>query len=66
MSNEYQDKFASFDGTNDWFSDKSVDSNELGELAQRSEKQKQNKMNPFAAVRKEENYLYVDNDGKKE
>jgi len=56
MPNEYQDKFASFDGTNDWFSDKSFESNDLRELAQCSEEQKQDEIYPVAAVvRKEEN-----------
>jgi len=51
---EYRDKFASFDGTNDWFRDKSVDANELGEVAQCNAQHKQDKIKPVTArVRKE-------------
>jgi len=50
----YQDKFPSFDGTNDSFCDKSAMRNELEEHAQRKVQQKQETAIPVkSAVAKE-------------
>lgn len=54
MASGYQDKFPSFDGTNDWFCDKPGVRNELEEHAQRKAQQKQETAAPvIAAVRRE-------------
>ena len=54
MASGYQDKFPSFDGTNDWFCDKASVHNELEERAQRKAQQKQETAVPvMAAVCKE-------------
>ena len=54
MAIGYQDKFPSFDGTNDWFCDKAGARNELEERAQRKALQKQEAAAPeLSAVAKE-------------
>ena len=54
MASGYQDKFPSFDGTNDWFCDKSSVRNELEEHAQRKAQQKPETVIPvLSAVAKE-------------
>ncbi len=41
MGSDYQDKFPSFDGTNDWFCDKADTLGELREHARRKEQRNQ-------------------------
>ena len=54
MAIGYQDKFPSFDGTNDCFCDKAGARNELEERAQRKALQKQDAVTPeVPAVAKE-------------
>ncbi|MBP1765383.1 MAG: hypothetical protein H6Q65_2441 [Firmicutes bacterium] len=51
MSSDYQDKFPSFDGTNDWFFDKAGTLGELREHARRKEQNNQGEitLKSFAA-----------------
>jgi len=54
MTTGYRDKFPSFDGTNDWFCDKSGVRNELEERAQRRAQLKQKESTEaLTTVRKE-------------
>ncbi len=54
MTTGYRDKFPSFDGTNDWFCDKSGVCNKLEERAQRKAQLKQEEAAEIVSVVRKE------------